>query len=43
MKGERSRYRSGHFNGGKMILLQRVSLWRENGHIMVAVSLVEGE
>ena len=26
MEGEWSRYRSGHFNGGKMVMLQRWSV-----------------
>ena len=41
---EWSRYRSGHFNGGKMVMLQRWSvIERENGHITKVVSLMEGE
>ena len=32
MEGEWSRYRSGHFNGGKMVMLQR---WSVQGGRMV--------
>ena len=44
MEEEWSRYRSGHCNRGKMVMLQRVvSLERENGHITLVVSLMEKE
>ena len=44
MEGEWSRYRSGHFNGRKMVMLQRWSvLERENGHITLVVSLREND
>ena len=44
MEGEWSCYRSGHFNGGKMVTLQRWSVyWKENGHVTEAVTLMEGE
>ena len=36
MEGEWSCYRSGQFNGGKMVMLQRWSLqWKQNGHMHV--------
>ena len=44
MEGEQSRYRSGHFNGGKNShVTEVVSLERENGHIALVVSFMEGE
>ena len=44
MEGEWSRYRSGHFNGGKMgHVTEVVSLEIENGHIMLVVILMERE
>ena len=44
MEGEWSCYRSGHFNGGRMVMLQKWSLyWRENGHVADVVSFMEGE
>ena len=34
MEGEFSYCRGGHFNGGRMVMLQKWSLyWRENGHV----------
>ena len=44
IEGEWSCYRSGHFNGGKMVTLQRWSVYRkENGHVTEVVTLMEGE
>ena len=44
MEGEWSCYRGGHFNGGRMVKLQKWSLyWRENGHVKDVVSFMEGE
>ena len=44
MEGEWSCFRGGHFNGGRMVILQRWSLyWREYGHVMDVVSFMEGE
>ena len=44
MEGEWSCYRGGHFNGGRMVMLQKWSLyWRENGHVTDVVSFMEGE
>ena len=44
MEGEWSCFRGGHFNGGRMVILQRWSVqWRENGHVTEVVSLMEGE
>ena len=55
MEGEWSCYRSGHFNEGRMDMLQRWCLmegeWscyrggimKENGHVMEVASLKEGE
>ena len=44
MEGEWSCYRGGHFNGGRMVMLQKWSLyWRENGHVKDVVSFMEGE
>ena len=38
MEGEWSCYRGGHLNGGRMVMLQRWSLyWRENGHVTEVV------
>ena len=40
VQGEWSCYRAGHFNGGRMVTLQKWSLqWRENGHVTEVVSL----
>ena len=42
--GEWSCYRGGHFNGEKMITLQRWSVyWKENGHVTEVVTLIKGE
>ena len=42
--GEWSYYRGGHFNGEKMVTLQRWSVCRkENGHVTEVVPLMEGE
>ena len=42
MEGEWSRYRSGHFIGGRMVMLQMWSvLWRENGHFTEVLSLMD--
>ena len=42
--GEWSCYGGGHFNGGRMVMLQKWSLyWREYGHVMDEVSFMEGE
>ena len=44
IEGEWSCYRGGHFNGGKMVMLQRWSVyWKENGHVTEVVTLMEGE
>ena len=43
MEEEWSHYRSGHFNGGKMVMLEVVSSGRENGHVTELASLMEGE
>ena len=44
MEGEWSCYRGGHFNGGRMVMLQTWSLyWRENGHVMDVVNFMDGE
>ena len=41
MEGEWSCYRSGHFIGGKMVMLQMWSiLWRENGHFTEVLTLI---
>ena len=44
MEGEWSCYRSGHFNAGRMVMLQR---WlvecRQKGHVTEVVTLMEGE
>ena len=42
MEVERSCYRSDHFNGGKMVMLQLVSVGRENVHVIEVASLIEG-
>ena len=43
-EGEWLCYRGGHFKGGKMVTLQRWSVyWKENGHVTEVVTLVEGE
>ena len=43
MEGAWSCYRGGHFNGGRMVMLQKWSLYLiENGHIEV-VSFMEGK
>ena len=43
MEGKWSCYRGGHFNGERMVMLQKRSLYlRENGHTEV-VSFMEGE
>ena len=40
VQGEWSCYRGGHFNGGRMVTLQKWSLqWTENGHVTEVVSL----
>ena len=37
-------YRGGQFNGGRMVMLQKLPVsWRENGHVTEVVSLMEGE
>ena len=42
--GEWSCYRGGHFNGEKMVTLQRWSVyWKENGYITVVVTLIARE
>ena len=39
MEGECLSYRGDHFNGGKMVRLQRWPLyWKENGHVREVVS-----
>ena len=44
IEGEWSCYRDGQFNGGKMVTLQRLSIyWKENGHVTEVVTLMEGE
>ena len=44
IQGEWSCYRGGHFNGGKMVTLQRWSVyWKENGHVTEVVTLMKGE
>ena len=44
IEGEWSCYRGGHFNGGKMVTLQRLSVyWKENGNVTEVVTLMEGE
>ena len=44
MEGEYSCFRGVHFNGGRMVMLQKWSLyWREYGHVMDVVSFMEGE
>ena len=43
MDGEWSCYRSGHFNEGRMVMLQKSPVsWRENGYVMEVASLMEG-
>ena len=40
MDGEWSCYTGGHFNGGKMVTLQRWSVyWKDNGHVTEVASL----
>ena len=42
MEGEWSCYRSGHFIGGRMVMLPMWSvLWREDGHVTEVVTLME--
>ena len=44
MEGDWSCYRSGHFNGGRMVMLWRGPVKRrENGHVTEVVSLLEGD
>ena len=44
IQGEWSCYRGDHFNGGKMVTLQRWSVyWKENGHVTEVVTLMKGE
>ena len=44
IKGEWLCYRGGHFNGGKMVTLQRWSVyWKQNGYVTEVVTLIEGE
>ena len=44
MDGEWSCYGGGQFNGGRIAMLQKCSLyWRENGYVMDMVSFMEGE
>ena len=44
IEGEWLCYRGGHFNGRNMVTLQRWSVyWKENGHVTVVVTLIEGE
>ena len=44
IEGEWSCDRGGHFDGGKMVTLQRWSVyWKENGHVTKVVNLMEGE
>ena len=43
MEEEWSFYRGGQFNGGRMVMLQVVSLWMENGHITEVGSFKERE
>ena len=44
MEGELLCYRGDHFNGGKMVMLQRWSVkWRANSHLTEVASLMEGE
>ena len=39
MEGEWSRYRGDHFNGGKIVRLQRWPVYlKENGHVTEVVS-----
>ena len=43
IEGEWSCYRCDHFNGGKMVTLQRWSVyWKENVHVTEVVTLMEG-
>ena len=46
MEGKWSCYGGGQFNGGRMVMLRKMSLeWREKGHVRGSevVSLMEGE
>ena len=43
MEEEWSCYRGGHFNGGKKVMLQLVSVGRENGYVTDLASLMVGE
>ena len=44
MGGEWSCYRGDHFNGGKIVRLQRWPVYlKENGHVTEVVSLMERE
>ena len=46
MEGEWSCYGGGQFNGGRMVMLRKMSFeWREKGHVRGSgvVSLMEGE
>ena len=44
MEEEWSCYRGGQFNGGRMVMLQKLPVsWRENGHVTEVVILIEGE
>ena len=43
MEREWSCYGGGQFNGGRMIIREVVSLWRENCHLIEVVTLMEGE
>ena len=44
MEGEWSCYRDDHFNGGKMVRLQRWPVYlKEKGHVTEVVSYMEGE
>ena len=44
MEGEWSCFRGGQFNGGRMVMLQKWSLyWMENGHVTDVVSFMDGE
>ena len=41
-EGEWLCYRGDHFNGGKMVKLQRLPVyWKENGHVTEVVSLTD--
>ena len=43
MVGEWSCYGGGQFHGGRMVMLQLVSVGRENGYVTELAILMEGE